>query len=157
MCCRSLAIALLSLALWYPAGAALAHIPGLEKTEPPDGGVLCTSARRIAVRITSELDVKESRLTLEDPGAQEVGQGGVDLNDINRRSLILIMAEPPPPGGYTVYWRAVSNDDKEIAEGSFQFTAQDCPGLPWWAYGVAGAGVAVAGAAMLLRRRPRPN
>jgi methionine-rich copper-binding protein CopC len=70
-----------------------------------------------------ELDPKHSALGVWDARGKRVddGKGGVDLNDLDRKSM-LARLRPLPPGVYTVRWTAVSLDDQNVAKGSFRFT-----------------------------------
>src|SRR5216684_1109358 len=49
------------------------------------------------------------------------GKGGVDLNDLSHKSMI-VRLQSRQPGTYTVKWKAVSSPDQEVTQGSFRFT-----------------------------------
>jgi len=70
-----------------------------------------------------ELDAKRSTLSVLDAHGKQVddGKGGVDLNDLSHKSMI-VRVQSRQPGTYTVKWKAVSSPDQEVTQGSFRFT-----------------------------------
>ena len=72
---------------------------------------------------SDELVVGRSAISVWDGGGRRVdnGKGGVDLNDLDRKSLVAAL-KAVGPGRYTVKWRAVSADDLNVAAGEFRFT-----------------------------------
>jgi methionine-rich copper-binding protein CopC len=69
-----------------------------------------------------EVDPERSRISVLDSTGRRVddGKGGVDLNDLDRRSMI-VRLKPLKAGVYTVKWKAVSAPDLSVAQGVFRF------------------------------------
>lgn len=132
------------LLLLSPGGAG-AHILSLVSSEPARGAIHCTSARHIIATFNGELDVAGSRLVLASSGGPAIGEGAVDLNDVERSRLVLTLPADLAEGSYTIAWKAVSNDDKLETTGSIPFTARSCFGLPWWTSIALGCLTVVAG------------
>jgi methionine-rich copper-binding protein CopC len=93
----------------------------LVKSNPAARSILRTSPQNVRAWFNEELDPKRSSLIILDSKGRRVGQGGVDLNDLDRKSM-LVRIKRIGPGKYTVKWRAVSADDGFVAQGAFQFT-----------------------------------
>ncbi len=104
------------------AGVASGHAT-LVKSDPAARAILRIPPRLVRVWFDDELDPKRSSLTVWDSRGRRVddGLGGVDLDDLDRKSMIARM-KPAGTGKYTVKWRAVSVDDGFVAQGAFQFT-----------------------------------
>lgn len=96
------------------------------RAEPAPGSSVRTAPK--AVRIwfalsgNEELDPARSTISVLDTSGRRVddGKGGVDLNDLDRRSMI-VRLKPLKAGVYTVKWKAVSAPDLSVAQGAFQF------------------------------------
>jgi len=104
------------------SGVAFGHAR-LLKSEPPNDAMLRVPPKVVRIWFNDELDPKQSSLSVWDSQGKQVddGKGGVDLNDLDRTSMI-VMLMPIGPGTYTVRWRAVSVDDLNVAQGTFRFT-----------------------------------
>lgn len=114
-------IALLVVALaapWHAAGHAK-----LLRAEPAPNSTVKTAPRVVRAWFNDELDPKHSTLIVTDRRGRRLddGKGGVDLNDLDRKSM-LAKLRPAGPGVYTVRWKAVSADDRYVAQGTFRFT-----------------------------------
>jgi len=72
--------------------------------------------------VGEELDPERSTISVLDSSGRRVddGKGGVDLNDLDRRSMI-VRLKPLKAGVYTVKWKAVSAPDLSAAQGVFRF------------------------------------
>jgi len=110
-----------------------AHAKFLRAVPAPDSTV--TSAPEV-VRVwftlasaNEELDAKRSTLRVLDAHGKQVddGKGGVDLNDLNHKSMI-VRVQSRQPGTYMVQWKAVSSPDQEVTQGSFRFTVSSSQG-----------------------------
>jgi len=101
---------------------AFAHAK-LLRAQPAPGSTVKTAPAVVRVWFSDELDPKTSALNVWDSRGRRVddGKGGVDLDDLDRKSMIA-RVRLPGPGVYTVKWRAVSVDDRFAAQGSFRFT-----------------------------------
>lgn len=115
-----------------PAGLALAHAE-IQRCEPAPGASLSAPPAEVRCWFTEELDPKGSALTVTDAAGNPVdrGDGGVDLNDPDRKQMAASL-DPTrlKPGTYTVQWRARSAEDGHVAEGSFTFTLLPAPASP---------------------------
>jgi methionine-rich copper-binding protein CopC len=107
------------------AGPVLAHAT-FSKAEPAPGSTLKKAPQvvRLVFNIagTEELDPRLSAISVWDSRGRRVddGKGGVDLQDLDRRTLVARL-KPIGPGTYTVRWKAVSSEDKDVAQGSYKF------------------------------------
>ena len=101
---------------------ATAHAK-LLRAEPAANSTLKTAPKAVRIWFTQELDPKRCTVSVSDARGRRVddGKGGVDLNDLDRKSMIARL-RPLGPGKYTVRWRTVSAEDRDISEGSFRFT-----------------------------------
>jgi methionine-rich copper-binding protein CopC len=108
------------------SGAASAHAKLLRGTPVP-GSKVAAPPKVVRLVFTlspnEELDVRRSTLSVADTRGRRVddGKGGVDLNDLERRTMIARL-KPIGPGTYTVRWKAVSSPDLDVAQGSYKFT-----------------------------------
>lgn len=97
------------------------------RAEPAPNSKLRSSPNvvRLCFKIagTEGLDPRLSTISVWDASGARVddGRGGVDPNDPKRRSLLATL-KPIGSGGYTVTWRAVSSEYRDVATGTFQFT-----------------------------------
>lgn len=92
--------------------------PGSTVTAPPAGVRLV-----FALSPGEELDVRRSRISVWSSAGRRVddGKGGVDLDDLDRRTLTARLLTIGP-GAYTVRWQAVSSPDLGVARGAYTFT-----------------------------------
>jgi methionine-rich copper-binding protein CopC len=95
----------------------------LLRAQPSPGGTVSVAPALVRAWFSDELDPTHSTLIVTDSRGRRVddGRGGVDLNDLDRKSM-LARLRPIGPGAYTVKWKAVSADDKYVAQGTFRFT-----------------------------------
>jgi methionine-rich copper-binding protein CopC len=118
-------VAALCLAV-IPAASVLGHAK-LAKAQPAPGARVTVAPKvvRAWFRLAAgeELDASQSQLSVWNAAGKRVddGTGGVDLKDLDRRSMIAPL-KPLTPGTYTVKWKAVSDPDGGISRGSFRFT-----------------------------------
>lgn len=117
----SIAALLLVLLIGYvTTGTALAHA-SLVSSTPEDGATLDAVPETITLVFDEELS-EQSGFTVVDTGGANLGEGKLDLNDLDRKTLSGTMAADAPSGTYTVNWVAVSADDDNREEGSISFT-----------------------------------
>lgn len=96
------------------------------RAEPAPGSSVKIAPKAVRIWFTlsgnEELDPERSRISVLDSTGRRVddGKGGVDLNDLDRRSMI-VRLKPLKAGVYTVKWKAVSALDLSVAQGAFQF------------------------------------
>ncbi|MDQ7859445.1 MAG: copper resistance protein CopC [Armatimonadota bacterium] len=117
-----LAVVLAAMGLAASAGSLDAHAK-LVRAEPRPGSTARSAPRVVRAWFDDELDPRRSAITVVDAKGARVddGKGGVDLEDLDRRSM-LARLRSIGPGTYTVRWTAVSADDGYVARGSFRFT-----------------------------------
>lgn len=92
---------------------------------PEPGSVLRAVPPVVRLWFNEELEPSLSSLTVWGPrGVSAVaGMGGVDLNDLSRRSMVAAL-RPLRAGIYAVRWKAISADDLAVTQGSYQFTVR---------------------------------
>jgi methionine-rich copper-binding protein CopC len=116
-----LAIGLLVLA----QGPASAHAE-LESSQPQDGAVLKGQPAQVIAHFSTELETSGSAMTLIDANGRPVASasGGVDLDDPDHASMVIIIAPQLPAGRYVVKWTATSTADGHVGHatgGEFKF------------------------------------
>ena len=105
-------------------GAAHAR---LVRADPSPGATVRTAPKMVRLWFklsgVEELDPQRSAVSVWDQRGKRVddGKGGVDLDDLDRKSIIARL-RPVGPGVYTVRWKAVSAPDGNVLQGRFQFT-----------------------------------
>ncbi len=94
----------------------------LVRSDPKAGVVLTAPPQVVRTWFDDELDPDHSTIGVSDARGQRVddGHGGVDLNDLDRKSMIARL-RAIGAGTYTVRWRAVSANDGFVTQGSFAF------------------------------------
>ena len=114
-------------------GTVIAHAKFL-RAEPAPNSTVTSAPQVVRVWFTladanEELDAKRSTLSVLDAHGKQVddGKGGVDLNDLSHKSMLVRM-QSRQPGTYTVKWKAVSSPDQEVTEGAFRFTVGSSQG-----------------------------
>lgn len=122
---RRAEITLLTLTVVLAVSAGLWAHARLVRSEPKADAVLSVSPKVVRVWFNDELDPDRSMMRVWDAREHRVddGQGGVDLDDLDRKSM-LARLQAVGAGTYTARWRAVSADDGFIAEGSFAFVVR---------------------------------
>lgn len=98
----------------------------LTKATPAPGSTVRTPPKVVRLLFAlggEELDPKRSTVSVWDKQGRRVdnGKGGVDLDDLDRVSMIAGL-RTVGPGTYTVKWKAVSTPDGSTAQGTFHFT-----------------------------------
>jgi methionine-rich copper-binding protein CopC len=113
--------AVLSLIVGVLVGVAAGHAKLLDASPAP-GSAVKAPPRMVRAVFNDELDPTRSRITVTDARGRRVddGRGGVDLDDLDRKTLVARL-RVIGPGRYTVRWRAVSADDGYVAQGTFWF------------------------------------
>ena len=116
----TVAVTILTIAAWV--GVAAAHAK-LVRASPPPASTVKVAPKEVRAWFSEELAPKGSTMSVWDRRGTQVdtGQGGVDLNDLDRTSMVARL-KPLQPGRYTVKWKAVAADDLFVAQGTFQFT-----------------------------------
>ncbi len=103
-------------------GVVFAHAK-LLRADPKPGTTVASPPKVVRAWFNEELETKRSAITVWDAKGKRVddGKGGVDLSDMDRKSLMATL-KAVGPGTYTVRWTAVSADDADVEKGSFRFT-----------------------------------
>jgi len=110
------------LAVVLLATAAAAHTTTVVKSDPADGAVVARSPARVTAQFNEELDTKQSTMRVVDAGGKQVseGNGKVDLDDPDHKTMIATLPVALANGAYTVQWRALLTDG-DASNGTFQF------------------------------------
>lgn len=119
----ALGLMVVALSLLGPATAP-AHSPQiLLMADPGNGAVMKAPPAQVVVRFKVELHTAGSRLQVFDGVGRQVdrGNGGVDLHDPDHASLRVSLPSLPD-GKYTVRWRAVVLEDRDVVDGALSFT-----------------------------------
>lgn len=105
-----------------PTGGTVSSHGKLLRAEPAPGSAVKTAPNVVRAWFNDELDAKRSTISVTDARGRRVddGKGSVDLNDMDRKSMVARL-KPAGPGSYTVTWKAVSVDDGFVAKGSYRF------------------------------------
>jgi methionine-rich copper-binding protein CopC len=103
----------------------------LVRAEPRPGGTVTAPPAVARAWFNDELDVKRSLMRVTDRNGARVdrGDGRVDLDDLDRKSM-LVQLRLLAPGTYTVRWTAVSADDQYAARGTYRFTVAAAHNAP---------------------------
>ncbi len=112
-------ITIAALAGTLVAVTAWAH-PKLVRSRPAPNAPLARPPAKVQVWFHEELDPKGSRLSVRNEDGEQVDRGDskVSLDD---RTLMEVSLKPVGPGQYTVKWRAMADDDREVTHGEFTF------------------------------------
>ncbi|HET6312490.1 MAG TPA: copper resistance CopC family protein, partial [Chloroflexia bacterium] len=114
-----LVAALLLVAVVGPrVASAHAH---LESSTPADGATVASGLTQVTVTFSEEVSVDQSsaQLVSADGSAVSGATGAVDRAN---RNTMVITTPALADGKYTVTWRAVTEDDNGITNGTFSFT-----------------------------------
>jgi hypothetical protein len=101
-------------------GVASAHAH-LESSLPADGATVGPEASKVAMAFSEELSVDQSHAELTSVDGSVVAGTKSEVDRAHRTSMF-ILTPVLPEGKYTVTWRAVTEDDNGITNGSFSFT-----------------------------------
>ena len=141
------------------AAVAIAHAE-FGSSVPSPKSVVSSVPAVVKVVYTEGVNPKGSSITVVGPNGSRVdtGDGHVDLNDPDRKTMLVSVKSGSGPGTYTVNWTTVSADDGDSASGSFTFqVATTATGLPRTGgipiAPVVLAGLGILGAGVVLRRR----
>ncbi len=95
----------------------------LVKSEPAIEEVLDDPPEQVVAWFSEELDSGFSTMRVFDEEGRQVdnGDGRVDLNDLEHKSLIVTLPAPLPAGSYTAGWPVVGTEDGDPTEGEFLF------------------------------------
>lgn len=100
-------------------GVALGHARYV-KSDPAKGAVLNRSPQAVRAWFSEELNPNGSVMNVRDARDRVVASGGVDLDDLERKSMI-VRVRALAPGKYTVGWRTVSAEDGDVLHDRFSF------------------------------------
>ena len=106
------------------ASPASAHVT-LQGAEPPAETVVPVAPATVTVLMSGEVSEGDSTtLTVAGPDGQpaDAGDGGLDLNSLNRDTLVVTLLPNLPDGVYAVNYSAAPADGHEPAVGSYTFT-----------------------------------
>lgn len=114
-------LAAFCLASWVASVSA--HEAQLVESSPGNGDILEAAPQQISARFSEEIVYEESWLKVLNSAGEQVdnGDGGVDLNNPERDSLLATMPASLPDDVYTVEWQVMLLDG-DVTEGAFTFT-----------------------------------
>lgn len=117
---HALAMALAFAATLAPAVAAHAR---LARSEPAADAVVAAAPAMVKLWFTEELRTQGTTAEVVDAQGRRVDRGDaqVDLNDPDRKLVVLSLQPNLPHGTYTVRWTSVSAEDGDTERGEFQF------------------------------------
>jgi copper resistance protein C len=115
---------LLSLGLF---NMALAHAK-LVSSDPAAGAKLTSAPAKITLVFDEEIDATESKFTVADAKGALVGEGKLDTNDLDHKTLTGTLKAGTGDGVYMVSWQTLTPDDNGHSEGAFTFGVNVDPG-----------------------------
>ncbi len=103
--------------------AVSAHAAQLVESSPGNGDILEETPSEIFARFDEEIVYPDSWIKVYNSSGEQVdeGDGGVDLNNSERDSLIIYISLPLPDDVYTVEWHVMLLDG-DVTEDAFTFT-----------------------------------
>ena len=113
-------VAALLLAAVVGTRVASAHAH-LESSTPADGATVASGLTQVTLTFTEEMSVDQSSAQLASADGSAVS-GAAGAVDRAKRNTIVITTPALADGKYTVTWRAVTEDDNGITNGTFSFT-----------------------------------
>ena len=115
--------AALWLALALAVNTVAAHAE-LAESNPPNGALMEEPPEEVTLTFTQELDTTGSSVAVFDQDGQQVdqGDGGVDLNDLDHKRMVVSLPASLTDDTYTVRWTAVSAEDGDTSDGAISFT-----------------------------------
>ncbi|HET6313910.1 MAG TPA: copper resistance CopC family protein [Chloroflexia bacterium] len=114
-----LVAALLLVAVVGPrVASAHAH---LESSTPADGATVASGLTQVTVTFSEEVSVDQSSAQLASADGSAVSGASGAVDRANRNTMV-ITTPALADGKYTVTWRAVTEDDNGITNGTFSFT-----------------------------------
>jgi methionine-rich copper-binding protein CopC len=99
---------------------ALAHAH-LESSTPADGATVASGLTQVTITFSEEVSVDQSNAQLASADGGAVA-GVTSAVDRANRNTMTIITPALADGRYTVTWRAVTEDDNGITNGTFSFT-----------------------------------
>jgi copper resistance protein C len=107
------------------AAVALAHDATVTQSDPAEGATVNTSPAQVVAQFSEELVTKSSTMKVVNAGGEQVsdGNGRVDLNDPDHKTMIATLLKPLADGAYTVQWHALLTDG-DASDGTFGFTVK---------------------------------
>lgn len=125
--CFSLRAWLHALAMALVVAATLAPTVGaharLARAEPAADAVVAAAPATVKLWFTEELKTEGTTAEVVDAQGQRVDRGDakVDLNDPDRKLVVVSLQSDLVHGTYTVRWASVSAEDGDTERGEFQF------------------------------------
>jgi methionine-rich copper-binding protein CopC len=99
-------------------GPAAAHA-FLERAAPPVGSRVAAAPQEVRLSFSEPVEPAFSQVTVVGPP----GFGGATAAQLaggDRRTLVVSLRRPAPPGAYVVRWRVLSVDS-HVTQGQFKF------------------------------------
>lgn len=111
------------------ATAAAAHTTTVVQSSPADGSTVAASPSQVTAQFSEELDTKQSVMQVFNAAGAQVsdGNGKVDLNDPDHKTMIAAIPAALDAGAYTVKWHVYLTDGDD-SSGTFGFTVASAAG-----------------------------
>lgn len=115
------------------AGLVSAHAH-FESSEPAPDSTVASVPTQVKVVFDNHdpLNAAGSLLVVTDAAGAVVDQGdtALDKSDADRKTLVVSLKSGLGNGTYTVAWKAASDGDGSVAEGTFKFSVGDVASAP---------------------------
>ncbi len=108
------------LALLFPTTSQAYAV--LLRSDPAENAVLYAAPDQVHLWFSETLNATLSAVTVFNQANQRVDNRDASLASGDAREMDVTLAPRLPPGVYTVIWRAASDNDGHIMQGSFLFT-----------------------------------
>lgn len=106
----------------------------LQEAQPADGASAAT-VPDLRLLYTEPLDLDRSSLALRSSSGQAVALPPLAADPTDPKAVLLHLAQPLPPGAYTVEWHAVAVRNGHKTAGTYAFTVGQVAGIraeqPW--------------------------
>ncbi len=95
----------------------------LAESVPMNGALLDESPLEVTAKFSQEVESDGSFLRVMDDNGRQVdnGDSGLDLFDVDHKSMIVTLPNQLPDGQYTVEWVVISAEDGDPTDGAFTF------------------------------------
>jgi methionine-rich copper-binding protein CopC len=93
---------------------------------PAEGATIGSGLTQITILFTEDISVDQSTAQVIWNRDGSVLKSTTAVNRANRKQMNIQMASPIGGGKYTVKWKAVTEEDNGITNGTINFTVSDC-------------------------------
>lgn len=127
------------------SSVASAHVV-FQGSDPVANSTVPTAPTEVKVQFDGEISSSGSTLTVTGPDGQPVDNGDahLDLNNLNRDTIVCTLKPDLGPGTYTVSYAGTPTDGHEPATGSYTFTVAGGPAMAGATPGATPVGTPIA-------------